>query len=90
MGDSPATTIASVLEAVAPPPDRSPYRVYLARLAHGSRPALADALATIARMASGGRLGPEALPPGTSSATSTRRRSGSGSWRRFPSAPGSP
>ena len=40
----------------------SPYHVYLARLAPGSRPAMADALATIARMATGGRLGPEALP----------------------------
>ena len=40
----------------------SPVAVYLARLAPGSRPAMADALATIARMASGGRIGPEALP----------------------------
>ena len=40
----------------------NPYHVYLARLAAGSRPAMADALLTIARMASGGRLDPEALP----------------------------
>ncbi len=67
MGNSPATTLPSELVEVAKaaatlPPDRSPYRVYLARLAHGSRPAMADALATIARIASGGRVGPEALP----------------------------
>jgi integrase len=36
--------------------------VYLARLASGSRPAMADALATIARIASGGEIDPEALP----------------------------
>ena len=40
----------------------SPYLVYLARLAVGSRPAMADALATIARIASGGRIGTEAFP----------------------------
>jgi len=39
-----------------------PFAVYLARLAPGSRPAMADALATIARIASGGRIGPEAMP----------------------------
>ena len=43
-------------------PGENPYRVYLARLAPGSRPAMADALATIARMASGDRLDPEVLP----------------------------
>src|SRR3990172_1269845 len=63
MGDFPATTIPSRIAApVSLPPDRSPYLVYLARLAPGSRPAMADALATIARIASGGRLGPGALP----------------------------
>src|SRR5262245_22802550 len=44
------------------PPSEAAYHVYLARLAPGSRPAMADSLATIARIASGGRLDPEALP----------------------------
>src|SRR5262245_12480543 len=48
--------------SLAPLPGENPYRVYLARLAPGSRPAMADALAAIAGIASGGRLGPEALP----------------------------
>ena len=46
----------------ARPPRENPYSVFLARLAPGSRPTMADALASIARIASGGRAGPEALP----------------------------
>jgi len=44
------------------PPDRNPYHVYLARLAPGSRPTMAEALERIARIASGGRLGAEGFP----------------------------
>jgi len=65
-------TDPKVRDLVAPPPfalepvqerrGENPYHVYLARLAPGSRPTMAEALATIARMASGGRVGPEALP----------------------------
>lgn len=62
MSDSPATIASALVEAASLPPDRTPYRVYLARLAPGSRPAMADALASVARIASSGRLGPEALP----------------------------
>lgn len=50
------------LLAVALAPDRNPPRVYLARLAPGSRPAMSGALERIARLASGGRIGAEALP----------------------------
>src|SRR5215471_8283016 len=44
------------------PPGVNPYLVFQAWLAPGSRPAMADALASIARITSGGRVGPEALP----------------------------
>jgi len=58
----PATLLHLDLEPARERRGECPYHVYLARLAPGSRPAMADALATIARMASGGRVGPEALP----------------------------
>ena len=50
----------AVAGCIAAARSENPYHVYLARLAAGSRPAMADAL--LARMASGGRLDPEALP----------------------------
>lgn len=64
----PPAILAPVLDAedrslvITRPPGENPYLVFLARLSPGSRPAMADALATIARIASGGQLGPETLP----------------------------
>jgi len=58
----PTALLHFELEPVPERRGESPYEVYLARLAPGSRPAMADALAAIARMASGGRVSPEALP----------------------------
>ncbi|MCI0547882.1 MAG: site-specific integrase [Candidatus Rokubacteria bacterium] len=49
-------------EVSTEPPDRNPFRVYLARLAPGSRPTMAEALGMIARIASGGRLEAEVFP----------------------------
>jgi hypothetical protein len=44
------------------PPDRNPYRVYLSRLAAGSRPTMAEALETVARIASGGTVPADSFP----------------------------
>ena len=41
---------------------RNPYLVYLARLGTGSRPTMAEALDTIARMASGAAIAGESFP----------------------------
>jgi site-specific recombinase XerC len=43
-------------------PDRNPFRVYLARLAAGSRPTMAEALESVARIASGGRVEADRFP----------------------------
>ena len=48
--------------AISLPPDRNPFYVYLARLAAGSRPTMAEALGSIARIASGGRLAADTFP----------------------------
>jgi integrase len=48
--------------AISLPADRNPFYVYLARLSAGSRPTMAEALGTIARIASGGRLTPDTFP----------------------------
>jgi site-specific recombinase XerC len=48
---------------VSLPADRNPFYVYLARLSAGSRPTMAEALGTVARIASGGRLPPDTFPP---------------------------
>jgi len=58
----PATLLHFDLELTSERRGENPCHIYLARLWPGSRPAMADALATIARMASAGRVGPEVLP----------------------------
>ena len=52
----------SLVTAVDFAPDRNPFQVYLARLANGSRPTMADALGRIARIASGGTLEAASFP----------------------------
>ena len=42
--------------------ERSPLHVYLSRLSEGSRPTMSEALSTVARIASGGRLEAHQLP----------------------------
>ena len=42
--------------------ERSPLHVYLSRLSEGSRPTMSEALSTVARIASAGRLEPQQLP----------------------------
>ena len=44
------------------PAERNPFRVYLARLAAGSRPTMAEALESIARIASGGNVEADRFP----------------------------
>ena len=58
----PAILTPNCSVTVSRSPAQDPYWVFLARLAVGSRPAMRDALATIARIASGGQIGPEAFP----------------------------
>jgi len=60
MNELPATSPLS--EPFERPPDRNPRRVYLARLALGSRPTMAEALESVARIASGGQVDADRLP----------------------------
>lgn len=70
----------SVVTAVEYRPERNPFQVYLARLGHGSRPTMADALERIARIASGGTLEAAAFP-WTACDTRTSQRCVLRSWR---------
>lgn len=49
-------------QATLLPAERNPFRVYLARLAAGSRPTMAEALESIARIASGGGVPADCFP----------------------------
>ncbi len=60
MNELPTTSPLS--EPIELPPDRNPRRVYLARLAAGSRPTMAEALESVARIASGGRVDADRFP----------------------------
>ncbi len=59
LGQSPATALIAL---PADRPDRDPARVYLAGLAAGSRRSMSQALDQVARIATGGQVGAEALP----------------------------
>ena len=58
----PAGDTGSRPALVSVPASRNPFHVYLARLAAGSRPTMAEALDTIAGMASGGAIPGDAFP----------------------------
>ena len=65
LGNSSPPEMAPSDELIAVPPERpdqDPLRVYLARLAPGSRRAMGQALDQVAMMVSSGRLGAEELP----------------------------
>jgi integrase len=60
--DVAVSELTAVATAATYAPERNPCKVYLARLGHGSRPTMAEALERIARIASGGTLEAEAFP----------------------------
>ncbi len=61
-GELATTDAFTVAASVDCTPERNPFHVYLARLAKGSRPTMAEALERIARIASGGTLEAAAFP----------------------------
>ena len=79
MATLPMTTPATVLRTRTLSIDQRPALVYLARLSHGSRRTMGEALGGIARLVSGGRCDAETLDW---SALRYRRRSSSGGAAR--------